>query len=98
MGSGIAQLAVQSGFYTILYDVSPSVLQKAERSIENNIRVLVDKGKISEEGKSGIYSRLLFTNDIQNCIADVFIEAIIESADQKIALFNQLAEINHSES
>lgn len=98
MGSGIAQLAAQSGFYTILYEVSPSVLQKAESSIKNNLRVLVEKGKITEEDKSGIFKRILFTDDIQNCIADVFIEAIIEKADQKIALFNQLAEINHSES
>src|SRR6478672_7388680 len=98
MGSGIAQLAATSGFYTILYDVSPSMLQNADRSIGNNLRALAEKGKISEEDSTTIYKRLLFTGDIQNCIADIFIEAIIEKTDPKIALFNQLAEINHSES
>lgn len=39
-----------------------------------------------------------FTDDIQTCLADVFIEAIIEKPEIKIALFNQLAELNHSES
>jgi 3-hydroxybutyryl-CoA dehydrogenase len=42
--------------------------------------------------------RIRFTNDVQSCLADVFIEAIVEKAELKIALFNQLAEINHSES
>ena len=40
---------------------------------------------------------MLFTNDLQSCIADIFIEAIIEKPALKIALFNQLAELNHSE-
>jgi 3-hydroxybutyryl-CoA dehydrogenase len=34
---------------------------------------------------------------LNDCIADIVIEAIIEKAEAKIALFNQLAEINHSE-
>ena len=38
-----------------------------------------------------------FTDDLQTCLADVFIEAIVEKPEVKVALFNQLAEINHSE-
>lgn len=34
---------------------------------------------------------------MHQCIADVVIEAIIEKPEIKIGLFNQLAEINHSE-
>ena len=98
MGSGIAQAAAQSGFYTLLYELNSAVLDKAKTSIEKNLQSLVEKGKIVVEDKVKIQKRIHFTDDIQTCLADVFIEAIIEKPEMKIGLFNQLAELNHSES
>ena len=98
MGSGIAQAAAQSGFYTLLYELNSAVLDKAKTSIEKNLQSLVEKGKIVVEDKVKIQKRIHFTDDIQTCLADVFIEAIIEKPEIKIGLFNQLAELNHSES
>ena len=98
MGSGIAQVAAQSGFYTILYELNDAVLGKAKKSIDSNLQLLAEKNKITVEEKEKTIQSIHFTNDIQNCLADVFIEAIIENPESKIALFNQLAELNHSES
>lgn len=98
MGSGIAQAAAQSGFHTLLYELNPAVLEKAKNSIEKNLQALVEKRKIPAEEKTKIQKRIHFTDDIQTCLADVFIEAIIEKPEIKISLFNQLAELNHSES
>ena len=98
MGSSIAQATAQAGFYTLLYELNPVVLEKAKNSIEKNLQSLVDKGKKTTEEKEKILQRIHFTDDVQTCLADVFIEAIIEKPEIKIALFNQLAEINHSES
>lgn len=97
MGSGIAQIAAQSGFYTILYELNETVLEKAQISIEKNLNSLVEQGKITAVEKEKAIQRIQFTNDMQTCLADVFIEAIIEKPEAKIALFNQLAELNHSE-
>lgn len=97
MGSGIAQVAAQAGFSTILYELNTAVLEKAKTSIEKSLQYLVDKQKISIAEKELIYSRIIFSNDIAACIADVFIEAIIEKPEIKIALFNQLAELNHDD-
>ncbi|MEQ1799495.1 MAG: 3-hydroxyacyl-CoA dehydrogenase NAD-binding domain-containing protein [Lacibacter sp.] len=97
MGSGIAQAAAQSGIYTILFDLNTEVLQKAEASITQNLDSLVQKQKITEEQRRSINGNLQYINEINGCIADVIIEAIIEKPEAKIALFNQLAEINHSE-
>ncbi len=97
MGSGIAQAAAQSGIYTILFDLNTDVLQKAEVSIKQTLDSLVQKQKITEEQRRNINGNLQYINDINGCIADVIIEAIIEKLEAKIALFNQLAEINHSE-
>jgi len=98
MGSGIAQAAAQAGFHTLVYELNPAILEKAKAGIEKNLQSLVEKGKKSSGEKQQILQRLRFTDDIQACLADVFIEAIVEKPDIKIALFNQLAELNHSES
>lgn len=97
MGSGIAQAAAQSGIYTILFDLNDEVLAKAKLAIEKNLTTLVEKQKLTTEQKQQILGNLLFTSDLHQCLADIIIEAIIEKAEAKIALFNQLAEINHSE-
>jgi 3-hydroxybutyryl-CoA dehydrogenase len=97
MGSGIAQAAAQSGFYTILFDLNTDVLSSAEKNINASLSALVAKEKISEVDSNAIIKRLYFTNDIHTCLADIFIEAIVEKIEAKVALFNQLAELNHSE-
>ncbi len=97
MGNGIAQAAAQAGISTLLYELNPEVLEIAKAATNKNLQSLVEKEKISATEKEKIIRRIHYTNDIQTCLADVFIEAIIEKADIKIALFNQLAELNHSE-
>lgn len=97
MGSGIAQAAAQSGIYTILFDLNAEVIEKAQSAIAKNLTMLVEKQKLTEEQKQSILGHLLFTTDLHQCLADVIIEAIVERVDAKVALFNQLAEINHGE-
>lgn len=95
MGSGIAQVCAQSGFNTILFDVNETVLEKAEFGIQQNLQFLVNKQKISSEEKENIYKRIQFIKEINFCVADVIIEAIIEKIDAKVYLFNKLSEINN---
>lgn len=97
MGSGIAQAAAQSGFAVILYELNETVLNKAKQAIASNLQRLEEKGKITAAENQKIFRLFRFTNDIQTCQADLFIEAIIEKTDVKVALFNQLAELNHSD-
>ena len=97
MGSGIAQVAAQNGFHTILFDINDVVLQKAEAGIQKNLQYLLDKQKITEEEKENIFKRIRFVNDTNFCIADLFIEAIVEKTEAKVGIFNQLAELNHAE-
>ncbi|MBL0357675.1 MAG: 3-hydroxybutyryl-CoA dehydrogenase [Chitinophagaceae bacterium] len=94
MGSGIAQVAAQSGFTTLLFDINGDVLDKATTSIKKNLQSLVDKQKISEAESSNIFKRLQFINDINHCVADIFIEAIIEKVEAKVGIFNQLSALN----
>lgn len=97
MGSGIAQSAAQAGFAVILFDLNAAILATAETAIRKNLESLVRKEKISAEQSLLIIQRVQFTADLQACLADVIIEAIVEKYEAKVALFNQLAELNHSE-
>ena len=97
MGIGIAQVSAQAGFITILYELNPAVLEKAQTTIDKILQSLVEKRKLSVSEKTTIRERIKFTSELQSCKTDVIIEAIVEKAEIKIALFNQLAEINDSQ-
>lgn len=94
MGSGIAQVAAQAGYTTIQFDVNEEMLQKSKTSIDKSLDYLVDKNKITPEDKNDTLRRIKFTSNIQDCIADLIIEAIVEKTEIKVDLFNQLAAIN----
>ena len=97
MGSGIVQVAAHNGCPTILFDVQPAVLEKAKISIQHNLAFLVGKQKITQEKSIEVFNNIRFITDIKQCIAAIIIEAIIEKIEAKVALFNQLASINSSQ-
>jgi 3-hydroxybutyryl-CoA dehydrogenase len=91
MGAGIAQVSAQSGFTTIVREVSPELLEKGIKSIEKNLARLVEKGVITEAAKSEIRGRLKGSTsleDLKDC--DVVVEAIIEQLPAKRELFTLL--------
>lgn len=94
MGSGIAQVSATAGFKTILYDLNEEIIQKAKTKIDKELQLLVYKQKISTNTKEKILQQVYFTSNIQDCVAGLIIEAVIEKPEVKISLFNQLAEFN----
>src|SRR4051812_785151 len=97
MGSGIAQVAAQAGYRTILYDVNAEMLEKSRSAIEASLKKLFEKGEITKDQIAHVFDRLHFTNDLNFCTADIIIEAIIEDKIEKAKLFNTLASINDSD-
>lgn len=94
MGSGIAQVAAQNGFKTIQFDVNADMLLQSKKNISVNLEKLVQKGKMQIDAVPEILSNLTFTDKIQECKADIVIEAVVERLDVKIGLFQQLAALN----
>ena len=91
MGAGIAQVSAQSGFATVVREVSTELLERGIKSIEKNLVRLVEKGVTTEAAKSEIRGRLKGTTsleDLKDC--DVVIEAIIEQLPAKRELFTAL--------
>ena len=96
MGSGIALAAAQNGFDTIIFDTNAAVLENARKTINKNLDFLVSKEKISPVNKEEIYQRIIFTDTVNNCAADIIIEAIVEDLTIKHQLFASLAAVNSS--
>ena len=88
MGSGIAQVAAQAGFATVVREVAPELVEKGIKGLEKNLSRLVEKGTITEVAKNEIRGRLKGTTaveDLRDC--DVIVEAIIEQLPAKRELF-----------
>jgi len=97
MGSGIAQVAAQAGYQTILYDVSDSQIEKSKKSISKNLYTSIEKQKLTSEQKNETLKRFTFTNNFNEVKADVIIEAVVEKLEIKQELFRQLAANNASD-
>ncbi len=97
MGSGIAQLASAAGYRTIQFDVNELMLEKSRAGIMVSLEKLLQNAKITLEEKNAIMGRIIFTSNIEDCKADIFIEAIIEEKDAKIKLFNTLVTLNNTD-
>jgi 3-hydroxybutyryl-CoA dehydrogenase len=92
MGAGIAQTCAQHGFEVILFDLNPNTIASAKNKIENDLALLISKNKINPNDR--VDEKIKYTSSINDCVADVVIEAIIENAEVKASLFNSLADIN----
>jgi 3-hydroxybutyryl-CoA dehydrogenase len=94
MGSGIAQVAAQSGNEVILCDTRTEALDKSKAGLSQTLVKLVEKGKLTKEAAAQIDSRIQYTLDqkeMANC--DLVIEAIVENLDVKKNLFATLETI-----
>jgi 3-hydroxybutyryl-CoA dehydrogenase len=91
MGSGIAQVCAQAGFPTVVREVAPELVEKGLKGIEKNLARLVEKGTITEAGKSEIRRRLKGVTSLDELKdSDVIVEAIIEQLPAKRELFSAL--------
>jgi 3-hydroxybutyryl-CoA dehydrogenase len=97
MGSGIAQVAAMAGYQTMLYDVDAAMVQKGRTGIEKNLQTLTEKNKLSSMEQQAILGRLSFSAEMNNCTADLVIEAIVERPEIKEELFKKLAAVNTNE-
>ena len=91
MGNGIAHIAAQSGFKTILVDINKTQLDKAILTINHNLDRQIKKKQISLSDKGTIINNILPTTNIHDCKnMDLVIEAISEKYDLKASIFKQL--------
>lgn len=94
MGLGIAQVFAQSGHSVVLFDLGQAQLDRAKDTITKNLEFAVSKGKANEADKTATLGRISYTVNLNDLVADLVIEAIVEKLEPKRELFSKLAEIN----
>ena len=92
MGSGIAQVASQSGFEVHLMDVEERFIQKGIATIEKNLKRMVDKSVITSADAQDIRGRITTCLTLADLVkdADMTIEAVIENLDLKERVYSEL--------
>jgi 3-hydroxybutyryl-CoA dehydrogenase len=92
MGRGIAHAAALGGFHTILEDIYPDALRKAEREIRANLDKAVELGKVSAAEADSAFRHIEYVNEVADAAraADLIIEAVPEEMDAKVDIFDQL--------
>jgi 3-hydroxybutyryl-CoA dehydrogenase len=95
MGRGIAHAAALGGYRTILEDLLPNALRKAETEIRANLDKAVELGKVDAADADAAFSRLEYAGSIDQAArdADLVIEAVPEEMESKIEIFTMLDKI-----
>src|ERR1700731_4414026 len=95
MGRGIAHAAALGGYRTILEDLLPNALRKAETEIRTNLDKAVELGRVNATDADAAFSRLEYAGSIDQSArdADLVIEAVPEEMESKIEIFTMLDKI-----
>ena len=95
MGRGIAHAAALGGYRTILEDLLPNALRKAETEIRANLDQAVELGKVNAAEANAAFARIEYAGSVDEAArqADLVIEAVPEEMESKIEIFTMLDKI-----
>jgi len=95
MGRGIAHAAAIGGYRTILEDLLPAALRRAESEIRTNLDKAVELGKVAALDAEAAFRRLEYAGSVEEAAreADLVIEAVPEEMESKIEIFTLLDKI-----
>ena len=98
MGSGIAEVAITSGFHVLMRDICQEAVERGRRRITGDLDRRVQKGKMSSDEKEASLKRLstvIRLEDLKDC--DFLIEAAVEDIALKGEVFQKLDEMTRKE-
>jgi 3-hydroxybutyryl-CoA dehydrogenase len=95
MGRGIAHVAALGGYRTLLEDLIPAALRKAESDIRANLDKAVELKRVSSGDADAAFRRLEYAGSVEDAAreADLVIEAVPEEMESKIEIFTLLDKI-----
>lgn len=90
MGSGIAQVAAQSGLDVTLVDLKQELLDKARERIKTSLDKLATKGKLTAADAEAALGRIKLATSAEGLSADFAVEAVTENESLKREIFKSL--------
>lgn len=94
MGSGIAQVAAQAGFPTLVVEASQELLDRGLGRLRSTLATLADRGKIDAAARDAALANLTGSTRLEDLAgADLVVEAITENQALKNETFGRLDRI-----
>jgi 3-hydroxybutyryl-CoA dehydrogenase len=92
MGNGIAHVFAQKGFTVSLVDTQPQQLEKAVKTIAQNLERQLAKGLLTDEETNATLTRIRTYATIAEGVekADLVVEAATENTELKLTIFREL--------
>lgn len=96
MGRRIAHLAALAGYRTILEDILPAALRKAEDEIRSSLEQAIGSGSLSRAAADAAFDRLEYAATVEQAAreADLVIEAVPDELESKLEIFILLDKIS----
>ena len=91
MGAGIAQVAAQAGYDTLLYDVSQEFIDRGLGRVKDFLKGSRERGKITADQETAVLERFsssLKLEDFADC--ELIVEAVPEKMELKREVFQKL--------
>lgn len=95
VGRGIAHMAALAGYRTVLEDILPASLRRAESEIRANLDRAAEAGLVQKSEADAAFARLEYASTVEDAAreADLVIEAVPEELESKIEIFTLLDKV-----
>jgi 3-hydroxybutyryl-CoA dehydrogenase len=94
MGSGIAQIAAQAGYETVVREAEQQFIDKGFGGIRKSLDKFVEKQRMTAENRDATVARLKGTTNLEDLAdCDIVIEAIVENVELKRTVYGELDRI-----
>jgi 3-hydroxybutyryl-CoA dehydrogenase len=91
MGNGIAQVFAHAGYDVVMRDIEDRFVEGGMKNINKNLTRSVEKGRITEEDKNNVLSKITGTIKMEDLKdVDFIVEAVIENLDIKKKVYAEL--------
>ena len=98
MGSGIAQVFAAHGHDVVMADLDAAALERGLKSVEKSLGRLIKKEKITADDAKTIQGRIKTSTSTEDLApAELVVEAVVEEASVKNAVFGELDRIVQSD-
>jgi 3-hydroxybutyryl-CoA dehydrogenase len=94
MGAGIAEVCARAGLNVVVCESDQDRAAQGRLRVEASLQRAVRRGKLDASASAATMTRLTFTDDFEGLAdCDLVVEAVVEDASAKIAVFTRLNEV-----
>jgi len=96
VGRGIAHATALGGYRTVLEDILPGTLRRAQNEIRALLDASVQRGDVTRADAEAAFARIELANSIDDAVrrADFVIEAVPDEIESKLEIFSLLDRIS----